>query len=60
MKKSFPFEFLNNSSFEKSEIRDKINIDYYNDEKIKKKIKKTLYYDINSFDYDNGNYSEYK
>ena len=56
----FPLEFPNNLYFEKSELRDKVNIDYYNNEEIKKKIRKALYYEINSFDYDNGIYLEYK
>ena len=56
----FPLEFPNILSFEKSELRDKVNIDYYNDEIIKNKIRKALIYEINSFDYDNGNYLEYK
>ena len=57
---NFPIEFPNDSSYDKSELRDKANINYYNDEKIKKRIRKALYFDINSFDYDNGNYWEYK
>ena len=56
----FPLEFPNILSFEKSELRDKVNINYFNDEIIKKKIRKALYYEINSYDYDNGNYWEYK
>ena len=42
------------------ELKDKVNSDYYKDDKIKKKIRKMLYYEINSFDYDNGLYWEYK
>ena len=57
---TFPLEFPNSISFDKMELRDKVKLDYFKDENIKRKIRKTLYYELNSFDYDNGNYSEYK
>ena len=58
---NFPIEFPGTLSFDKMELRDKVYFDYYDsDENIKKKIRKTLDYEINSFDYDNGIYSEYK
>ena len=57
---NFPLEFPNSISVDKMELRDKVNVDYYNNENIKKQIKKTLFYDLNSYDYDNGIYSEYK
>ena len=58
---NFPIKFPGTLTFDSIELRDKVNFDYYNnDEKIKKKIRKTLSYEINAFDYDNGNYSEYK
>ena len=56
----FPLEFDTNKIHDKLELKDKVNSDYYKDDKIKKKIRKMLYYEINSFDYDNGLYWEYK
>ena len=56
----FPLEFDANEIHDKLELKDKVNSDYYKDDKIKKKIRKMLYYEINSFDYDNGLYWEYK
>ena len=56
----FPLVFPNNISVDKMELRDKINFDYFKNDNIKKHIRKTLFYDLNSFDYDYGIYSEYK
>jgi hypothetical protein len=57
---SFPLEYPNSLSFDKMELRDKIKLDYFNDEKMNRKIRKALYYSLNAFEQDNGNYSEYK
>ena len=57
---NFPLEFVSSESFDKSEMKDTINIEYFDDDNIKKRIRKSLYYELNSFDYDNGNYWEYK
>ena len=51
--------FPNSIYTEKLELRDKVNFDYYKDENMRKIIRKSLYYDINSFDLDNGLYSEF-
>ena len=57
---NFPLDFERNKTYDNLELRDKVNLDYYNDEEIKKKLRKTLYFEINSFDFDNGIYWEYK
>ena len=54
-----PLEFPNSIYIDKQELRDKVNFDYYKDEYMRKIIRKSLYYDINSFDVDNGLYSEF-
>ena len=53
-------EYPNSLSFDKMELRDKIKTDCFNDDKLNRKIRKTLYFDLNSFEHDNGNYSEYR
>ena len=57
---NFPLDFDRSKAYDNLELRDKVNLDYYNDEEIKKKLRKTLYFEINSFDFDNGIYWEYK
>ena len=52
-------EFPNSIYLDKQELRDIVNFDYYKDENMRKIIRKSLYYDINSFDVDNGLYSEF-
>jgi len=59
LKINFPLEFPNSIYIDKQELRDKVNFDYYKDEYMRKIIRKSLYYDINSFDVDNGLYSEF-
>ena len=57
---NFPLEFPNSISLDKMELRDTVNFDYFNNDNIKKVIKKALFYDLNSFDIDYGIYTEYK
>ena len=59
LKINFPLEFPNSIYLDKQELRDIVNFDYYKDENMRKIIRKSLYYDINSFDVDNGLYSEF-
>ena len=59
IKINFPLEFPNSIYLDKQELRDIVNFDYYKDENMRKIIRKSLYYDINSFDVDNGLYSEF-
>ena len=59
LKINFPLEFPNSIYIDKQELKDKVNFDYYKDEYMRKIIRKSLYYDINSFDVDNGLYSEF-
>jgi len=59
LKINFPLEFPHSVYIDKLELRDKVSFDYYKDENMRKIIRKSLYYDINSFDIDNGLYSEF-
>ena len=61
--KKFPkisLQLMNSKDFDKQEITDKIDTNEFRDEKLKKKLRKALYFEINSFEYDNGKYLEYK
>ena len=60
IKLSFPLQMSNYETSDKKEMKDKINQNYFADEKLKKKLKKALYFDLNSSDDDFGKYSEYK
>ena len=56
----FPLEFPNFLYFDKEEINDTVDFDYYgNDENLKKRIRKSILHEINMLDEDNGIYSEY-
>ena len=57
---NFPLNLPNWVNSDKLEIEDKVNMEYFKDEKLKKKLKKALYFEINSFGYDNRKYNEYK
>ena len=57
---SFPLQFPDSVKVDKQELRDKINSDNFKDEKLKKKLRKALYFELNSFEDDNGNYNKYR
>ena len=57
---SFPFQLMNSINIDKKESKDTVNTEAFNDEKLKRKLRKALYFEINSFEYDNGKYIEYK
>ena len=51
---------MNSIEFDKQETLDKINTECFRDEKLKRKLRKALHFEINSFEYDNGKYIEYQ
>ena len=57
---NFPFQLPNSINSDKKEMRDKVNILFFKDEKLKTKLRKALYFELNFFKYDNDNYNEYK
>ena len=57
---SFPLQSMNSIEFDKQETLDKINTECFRDEKLKRKLRKALHFEINSFEYDNGKYIEYQ
>ena len=57
---NFPLELPNSILVDKQEMEDKVNSEYFSDEKLKRKLRKALYFQINYFEYDNGKYKEYK
>ena len=57
---TFPFQSMNAITIDKKESQDTVDTEAFNDEKLKRKLRKALYFEINSFEYDNGKYLEYK
>ena len=57
---SFPLQFPDSINVDKQELRDTISNEHFKDEKLKKKLRKALYFELNSFEDDNGNYNKYK
>ena len=55
----FPSLFPDSKTQDNQESSDTVNIDYFKDEKLKAKLRKTLYFELNSFQYDNSKYIEY-
>lgn len=56
---NYPLQLPDSITNEKQEMKDKINIDYFKDEKLKKKLRDALYFKINAFEEDNGKYLEF-
>ena len=57
---SFPFQLMNSVNIDKKESKDTVDTEAFRDEKLKRKLRKALFFEINSFEYDNGKYIEYK
>ena len=57
---NFPSIFPNSIPPDKQEEIDTVNLEYFKDEKLKAKLKKALYYELNAFEYDNTKYIEYQ
>ena len=53
-------QFPDSINVDKQELRDTISNEHFKDEKLKKKLRKALYFELNSFEDDNGNYNKYK
>jgi hypothetical protein len=57
---NFPLELPNSITSDKQEMKDKVNLYYFRDEKLKAKLRKALYFELNSYEYNDGKYNEYK
>ena len=57
---NIPLEFPNSITSDKQEMKDKVNLYYFRDEKLKAKLRKALYFELNSYEYNDGKYNEYK
>ena len=60
IKLNFPLELPNSIRADKQEMKDKVNLYYFRDEKLKSKLRKALYFELNSYEYDDEKYNEYK
>ena len=60
IKLNFPLNLPNSVNSDKEEIRDRVNTEFFTDEKLKRKLRKALYFEINSFEDDDKKYIEYK
>jgi hypothetical protein len=57
---NFPLELPNSITSDKQEMKDKVNLYYFRDEKLKAKLRKALYFELNSYEYNDGKYNKYK